>query len=307
MTLVVLVLTYNSESVIRKCLESLKDSMPKNVLVVDNASTDATVKLVKCQFPRVTVFILPRNTGYAAGNNLGIKKALQLTPDYVLILNPDTILDKNCLKELLKDAEAHVGARVLGPKIYSDAGKKMIWSVGGELDKNRYTAKLIGLGEKDKGQYDKGQQVDFVSGTCMLIPRQVLETGARFYEPYFMYYEDVEFCVRTRKIGYTSVVVPEAKLVHYEVSNSHDTLGAKLVNLPGWKLLKNYYLARNHLLFVERNAPIRVKLREILRLPKTVFEHVLQQDTQSLKGVRDYYMRKYGEYEYYEKEGWPKA
>jgi hypothetical protein len=83
--------------------------------------------------------------------------------------------------------------------------------------------------------------------------------------------------------------VPEAKIIHYETSE-----GAKLVHPEGGTdLTKNYYLARNHLLFVERNAPFSVQLRETLRLPKTLWEHFKKGDRSALKGIKDYLLRKY--------------
>lgn len=306
MNVVAVVLTYNSEKVIGECLTSLTQEHRGRVLVIDNASTDNSVKLVKTRFPKVTIDPMSQNLGYAGGNNVGIEKALAMGADYILILNPDVVVEKDCLKYLLMHVEAYVSPQIVGPKIFKGSSHfrsniKLLWSVGGVLDEERYTAKLIGLGEKDKGQYDKSQPVDFVSGTCMLIPKTVLETGLRFYVPYFMYYEDVEFCIRARKLGFTSVVVPEAKITHFETSNNSNLSGAKLIHLPGelrWELrwhVKDYYLARNHLLFVERNAPIRVKLRELIRLPKTIFEHVNEHDAQSLQGVRDYITRKFGQ------------
>ncbi len=249
-------------------------------------------------YPEVEIVVNKLNPGFAGGNNIGIDMFLATHADYMLILNPDTILDKNCLENLLFQAETHVQPRILGPKIYSPDSrlsgndKRQLWSVGGELDEKRYSSKLIGLNETDQGQYEESHEVPFISGTCMLLPREICESGLRFYEPYFMYYEDVEFCVRAKKSGFPSYIVPEAKIAHSETSEGADPSadGPEGVAI----LLKNYYLARNHLLFVERNAPFKVQLREILRLPKTILEHSLNHDKNSLYGIYHYVTRKFG-------------
>lgn len=117
----------------------------------------------------------------------------------------------------------------------------------------------------------------------MFIPAQLLKQGFRFYEPYFMYYEDVEFGVRAAHLGFSPQVVADSVVIHHEQSE-HETA----------KKMKAYYLARNHLLFLERNAPLTIKLREFIRLPKTLFEHVRKQEYTALKGISDYYLRRFG-------------
>lgn len=309
----IVIVTYNSEDVIQTCISSIGTHLRPNIVIVDNASTDSTTSLVEKKFKEIQIRKLQNNLGYAGGNNVGIELALKKRAEYLLILNPDTVLHKDCIKKFLFHAGTHVQTQILGPKIYkvknhvilerSDRisnkkdpigrerslqdDEKILWSVGGVLDKKRYTAKLVGYDENDRGQYDTSQQVDFISGTCMLIPRKILEIGMRFEEKYFLYYEDVEFCMRAKKHGFNSVVVPDAKIDHLEVSES-DSGQAKMSNI------KNYYLARNHLLFVERNASIGVQLREIARIPKSSIEHVVSGDRFAGLGLRDYFLRRFG-------------
>ncbi len=101
------------------------------------------------------------------------------------------------------------------------------------------------------------------------------------YESYFMYYEDVDFCVRARRAGYPLYSVKIPGIMHEE---------------KGWKNNNNqeYYLARNHLLFVERLAPMWLKTHEILRLPKTYYEHMSKKEYGAAAGVRDYLLRRFG-------------
>lgn len=310
--IVVVIVTFNSEKVIEDCLRSLPKFVFLKIIVVDSASKDQTVKLVKKIVPNAVIVQSKKNLGYAKGNNLGIEKALEMEAEQVLILNPDTILHKDCIKKLLMHVETHVQTQILGPKIYQlkvrkestfykvgkeEVKEKLLWSVGGILDKKRWTARLEGFNEIDHGQFNESSEVDFVSGTCMLIPKKALDDGLRFNENYFLYYEDVEFCLRAKRLGYSSIVVPEAELTHLEMSNQnlldkdHNAPSSPFI-LRGGNNLKNYYLARNHLLFVERNAPLRVQLRELIRLPKTIIEHWLKKDTFALQGIKDYFFRK---------------
>src|SRR3989344_1520324 len=242
MKVVAVVVTYNNEDTVVARLTALNKQV-NHIVVVDSASVDTTVERVKT-LKYIELYRVLTNIGFTGGNNIGIEKALQHNPDYVFIVNPDVWLSTNCVKKLLFQAETHVQNRILGPVIYKDQKMQTIWSAGGTLDKKRYTAKLIGYDQKDIGQFVQTNQVGFVSGTCMLVPRQVLASGLRFYEPYFMYYEDVEFCVRAAIQGFSSYEVGEATIIHHENSSQ-----------VAYEMNKRFYLARNHLLFVERNAP----------------------------------------------------
>lgn len=293
-----IVVTHNNSDTIEKCLQSVYDEKIQRVVIVDCLSMDTTLRLVEKSFPQTQIVKLSRNAGYAAANNIGISQCLKKEIDGVLILNPDAYLLPNTIKKLLNSSKKYANKGIFGPQILK-SDKKTIWANGGIIDSKRWTAKLIGNNESTsfeilkpirqaqgkQVQNDKGRKVDFVSGTCILIPRVLLETGLGFFEPYFLYYEDVEFCMRAARIGFPSFIVNNAVVIHDEQSERSQ-----------FKPIKNYYLARNHLLFVERNAPFRVKLREVLRLPRTISEHVHKNDSFSLKGIGDYFRRRFGTY-----------
>ncbi len=272
------IVTFNSIKTITECLDSVIKQPNNRILVVDNGSTDGTKELVKNNYPVIEMINSQKNSGFAGGNNAGINKVLRYKCDYVLILNPDTKLFPNTINNLVSFAKTKSNQGIFGPKIVQPDGK--IWSAGGSLDNKRYSAKLIKFGKSYRSQPEKSCICEFISGTCMLIKAELIKKGLRFYEPYFLYYEDVEFCLKAQKLGFPSYFVDEAEVIHYETSAGNN--------------LKNYYLARNHLLFVERNAPIGVKLHELIRLPKTVFEHYINGDKYALDGVRDYLLRRFG-------------
>lgn len=124
-------------------------------------------------------------------------------------------------------------------------GPGVVGPEAGSLDPKRWTTILSG-----------NKKIDYISGSLMAIHREVYKTIGGFYEPYFMYYEDADISLRAKKAGFE---LRQVKIYGF----GHETHGS-----PG----KNYYLARNHLLFVFRNAPVSVKFHEIFRLPKTLWE-----------------------------------
>ena len=277
----VIILTYNSEKIIRELLDSLKPLKSAfSILVVDNKSKDKTVSIIK-KNKFVKLIANKKNLGFGAGSNIGIKYALSKGADVVFLLNPDTVLKSNFLENfnastvsLLKDE--NIG--IIGAKIYDVNGK--IWSVGGEIEKNRYSGHLIGYEKEDVGQYNNIKEIDYIPGTAMFVKKEVFEKVGFFKEDYFLYYEDVDFCLRIKKAGFELAIDSNIEVIHK--ASSSVGLNSKIMQ---------YYMARNHLIFVERFAPMRVKLREIVRLPKTLYE---ARDKESeLFGIRDYFLRRF--------------
>ncbi|HCM37722.1 MAG: hypothetical protein UV61_C0002G0275 [Candidatus Gottesmanbacteria bacterium GW2011_GWB1_43_11] len=285
-SVVVVIVTFNNQETIAACLNSVLENKLTQVIVVDSASTDDTRELVRQKYAAVNLISLPNNVGFAAGNNLGIELALKEHPTYILILNPDTVLLPGALSALVAAAQHHHQRGIFGPQILRGSDPYVLWSAGGEIDPKRYTAGLIGYNQPVGPSFEKETVCDFVSGTCMLISAALFSFRIRFFAPYFLYYEDVEFCLWAKRFRGFSVYVPQAKILHQETSASGERLQAK-----------SYYLARNHLLFVERCAPFGVKLRELARLPKTLAEHIGSQDLPAVIGIKDYFLRHFGHYE----------
>lgn len=223
------------------------------------------------------------NLGYSGGINRILKKILHKY-DYFFIVNPDVIIKKDCLTLLVKALEKDKTIGIVGPKILQEAGK--IWSLGGVLDKKRYSGGLIGYGKSDIKNNETKKSIDFISGTAMLINKNVFETIGFFAEEYFLYYEDVDFCLRAQKAGFNLAICPDAEITHFASS----TIG---INSP----VQQYYMARNHMWIVEEFAPFSVKLHEFLRLPKTLFQ--ARDKKYELLGIRDYFLRKKGRHDYW--------
>lgn len=256
------------------CLNSLekitKDNFDLKVIVVNNGSTEK-LTLPKYSFsPKILES--KKNLGFSGGHNLGIKFALEKDADYVLILNNDTLVDKNLVSELLRSVESNPIIGIAAPKIYFAPGfefhknryKKnelgqIIWYAGGDMDWKNILASHKGVDEVDKGQFDKTEPTDFASGCCMLIKRDVFEKIGFFDERYFLYYEDNDFCQRARKKGFKVIYAPKAILWHKNASSAGGS-GSDL---------QDYYITRNRLTFGMRYASLKSKLsliRESLAL-----------------------------------------
>ena len=185
------------------------------------------------------------NYGFAGGNNIGIKFALKnLNPDYILLLNNDTVVDKYFLTELVKIGKKNNKIGFLGPKIYYygyEGRKNVISFAGGFL--NYYTGmpKVLGYQEIDQGQYDRVNNVDYAEGSCVLINRDVLEKIGFLDTSYFAYWEEADLCKRGFEAGYRSVYVPKSKIWHKVSTSFNDPL-------------KLYYYSRNKIRFMKKNT-----------------------------------------------------
>lgn len=274
----IIILNWNGKKDTLECLSSIeslsKDNSELLTIVVDNASVDNSKEAIKNEFKEVTLLENKENSGFAKGNNIGFNHALKENADYILILNNDTLLEKNSLKYLLASMEEDKTIGMISPKIYFAPGfefhqerysqeerGKIIWYAGGKIDWNNMLCSHRGVDDVDKGQYDTKGETDFISGCCFLISKEVLEKVGTFDEKYFMYWEDVDLCLRVRKAGWKLIYEPKSIVWHKNARSS---------GRPGTEV-NNYYLTRNRLLFGMRFAAFRTKFalcKEALQLLK---------------------------------------
>lgn len=308
-----IILNWNRGKTTLKCLNSLRNLKIKNfsleIVVVDNGSTDNSVEMIRelndsCfNFKKqsanqlknhllIKLILNKKNLGFAEGNNVGIRYALKNGADYVLVLNNDTTVDKNFLVQLIKQATLINQSGILGPKIYfapgyeyhkkrykkSDLGK-VFWYAGGIIDWKSVYCFHRGVDEVDKGQYDKVEETDFVSGCAMLIKREVFEKIGLFDPRYFLYLEDTDFCLRARKAGFKIFYVPQAKVWHYNASSS--AVGGDL---------HDYFITRNRMLFGIKYAPLKTKLALIKESGRLLLKGRKWQKI----AIKDFYLQKFG-------------
>jgi len=231
-------------------------------------------KLIKIGTKNNDIFVRDNTNddiGYAAAINEVVRKKINEYENF-LILNPDISFKGNFIKPLLEVIEQDL-SDIVGPIIYDERGK--IWGSAGILDRKRYSAGL------NKRKLEDLTFVDFVPGTAMLIKKAVFKKIGFFTEDYFLYYDEVDFQYRAAKAGFRLAINPSASIIHF----ASYTVGKSSYAM-------RYYIARSHLLFVERFAPFLIKIRELIRLPRTIYQ--ARNDKAELLGIRDYFLRRFG-------------
>jgi len=191
-------------------------------------------------------------TTFAEGCNIGIRYALaHMEPEYVLLLNNDTVVAPDFLDELVSVAEADPRIGILGPKIYYydfHGRKDVIWAAGGKVRWwHPWVYDGIGTNERDAPRYNRLGSVDWVSGSAMMIKRGTVETLSYLDPRYFFGNEDVEYCIRARKRGLKVVYVPTARVWH-KVGKSRKKRGPRFSDLPPYyRLLRRNWLQQDWL------------------------------------------------------------
>lgn len=243
----IIIVTWNGKEDCLTCLSSLRNLVPPrpSIILVDNGSTDDTVEVITERFPEVTIITSPSNLGFAGGNNLGIERALTEGADYVCLLNNDTAVDPHFLEELLRFAAADPRAGILGSRILYYDRPDMIWSYG--IAVNRISGRIYTTYNNRKDSEISGviTQVDAVSGAAMLLKREMLQEVGLLDEDYYLYFEDVDLCLRARRMGYKIVTVSSSRVRH-KVSGS---MGGE------YSRMTVYYATRNHLLIGKKQLP----------------------------------------------------
>ena len=257
-TVAIIILCYNGVADTLACLRSLDTvAYPRDrlqVIVVDNASSDGTVEAVGAAYPGITILQTGANLGYAAGNNAGLRYALERGFDYALLLNNDVEVAPDFLGALVAAAEADPQVGVAGPTIYYDRAPNLIWSAGGAIDWRRGSSAMRGLDTPDRGQYARVAEVDFVSGCALLCKRAAIEWAGLLDERFFMYYEETEWCVRIARAGFRCIHVPQSHIWH-KITPERQAASPRV----------NYYMVRNRLLFLHiARAPFAAWLHALL-------------------------------------------
>ncbi|MEW5760322.1 MAG: glycosyltransferase family 2 protein [Candidatus Thermoplasmatota archaeon] len=213
----IIILNWNGMAYLEECLKSVFDLEYKNfeVILVDNASTDCSVDLVKEKFPQVKIIVNEENFGFAKGNNIGIKSA---GGEYIVLLNNDTKVDKKWLSELVRVADENENVGMCASKMLFYAQPDtinstgmQIWISGGTSDR--------GFGKKDIGQFDSLEDVIGPCAGAALYKKNMLDYIGFFDEDYFMYFEDTDLALRGLFQGWKCKFVPSAIVYHkYQAS-----------------------------------------------------------------------------------------
>lgn len=276
----IVLVNYNGRNFLKNCIESIRAQTYNNIslLIVDNNSSDDSVNYLKSTYPEIPVIVCSKNHGFAKGNNIGIRRALEAGADYILLLNVDTVIDEHLVEYLMKEADSQT---VTVPKIYSDKRMMKIWYSGGEIDYINGRAFHY-----EKWECSEGNEVSFACGCCILIHKNILERVGMFDEHYYLYFEDTDFSARLAKENIKIKYVKEARMWH-KVGGSGGDKGA---------LIKTYYITRNRLYFINKfQDEIQVKALQIAW--ETFWKYVITEKNKEKRkyvwwGIRDFYRKK---------------
>jgi N-acetylglucosaminyl-diphospho-decaprenol L-rhamnosyltransferase len=226
----VVIVSYRRPDLLQRCLASLGEHPPGCALharVIDNASGDATTEMVRSEFPMVELIVNPKNRGFAAAANQGIRAG---NAQFVLVLNPDCELHEGTLDRLLEIMDTHPDVGICGPALIRPSGEpdhaakrnfptplSSLGHFAGVGRRPRAPAALRGYAAPD---LTRGGQVDAVNGAFMLIRRSALEEVGPFDEGYWMYMEDLDLCYRMREASWLTWYEPSVVAIHHKGGSS---------------------------------------------------------------------------------------
>lgn len=296
----IILLNWNGWKDTIECLKSLKriDYPNYQIVLVDNGSTDESVFQLKnfCSEHNEDLIFLENqnNLGFAEGNNVGIKHALENQADYVLLLNNDTTVELDFLTQLIKAAESDRKIGMLGPKINFYNHKDRIWFLGGKINRllNKGTHLYYDQVDSVENLPNELFEVDYFTGCALLIKKEVIEKIGLMWDGYFLYYEDTDWNLKAKKNGWKVIVAPKAKIYH-KVSRSTKPGSSSYV----------YYHTRNGLYLAKRNGSFLIRfcvyLNSVWILIKQIIKFIFIPKKRIwakavMKGMGDFYLGRTG-------------
>jgi GT2 family glycosyltransferase len=197
----VIIPTWNLLTDLIECIESVNNSTYKNLItvIIDNNSTDGTAKYIQNNYPEIKLIQNESNLGYAKAINQGIKSARLDDAEYFFILNNDTIIQPNTINSLYNIFLSNKDTGIVAPKVLYFENPEIIFSIGDKVIPPIPIPIGYGYKKKDSNKYSKIFELDYVTGCAMLLSNQTINKVGFFNEQFFMYYEDAEYCYRTRK------------------------------------------------------------------------------------------------------------
>jgi GT2 family glycosyltransferase len=234
---------------------------PKQIVFVDNGSSDGMRQQLALRYPTLPQIVNHSNLGYGAGNNQGIRWALEHGAAAVLLVNNDVTLEAGCLDYLLGHLEREPSLGIVGPRVLEADRKERVWAAGGRLDWRQNLSTLRGHGALDGPQWQREEPVDYVIGCALLARCEVFEMAGELDAAYFAYHEDLEFCVRARAAGFDVRHLGQKAAYH----DAHHSTGG------GYNPRRKYMMGVNTIWFLRAHGHARHWLRfiafDVLTLP----------------------------------------
>lgn len=272
MKVVAVVVNWNGGAENLRCLDALLAERPSiaHVLLVDNASSDGSRELVARRCPEVEIVDSGSNLGYAGGNNLGLRRALELGAEAVLVVNNDVVVERGSVARLAGALEESRDVGIVGPRVVFRDDPARLWAAGGVLTWRQNLTTLRGFGARDGEGFRRDVDVDYVPGCALMLRRDALGALGGFDERYFAYTEDVDLGLRARRAGFRSRCIGSARAFHQPSSSTGG----------GYNPRRKYMMAVNSVHFLRTWGGPREKLRflvyDVLTLPLVVADGFLR-------------------------------
>jgi len=224
----IIIVNYNAGRLLKECIDSIyKESIatPFDVWVVDNDSQDNSIAIIKQYYPKVNVIENRTNIGFAKANNMALSKS---KTDYFLLLNPDTVVRDNAIEKVVKFMDRNPKVGIVGCRVLNEDGTLQLACRRSIPTPHVSFFRLTGLSKlfphsKIMAKYnltyldpDKPHEVDAVSGAFLMIRKKVVDNISMLDERFFMYGEELDWCLRTKKAGWKVMYYPDAEIIHYK-------------------------------------------------------------------------------------------
>lgn len=251
----IIIVSWNVSALLAACLRSVyaQSVGPYSfeVAVVDNASSDGSVTMIRTQYPQAQLLANSANLGFTQANNLALADC---KARYALLLNPDTKLTEGAIQNMLDYMEVHPEVGMVGPRLVYSDGRP-------QPSRRRFPTLRMALAESTPWEWhfphnrlarayrledrsdDATQEVDWVTGACMLVRREIWEQVGAFDERFFMYSEELDWCRRIVAAGWHVVYLPTATVIHYEGASSEQVVAARSIRFNASKI---HYFRKHH-------------------------------------------------------------
>jgi len=275
----IITVNYNGLNDTCELIESIRQhvTLSYELIVVDNASSEDETTYLKDHYEEIICIRCKENLGFSGGNNMGIRQA---HGKYILLLNNDTLVKNDSFRFLIETLESDSRIGAVSPKIKFAFPPQNIQFAGyTSLSSITLRNRLIGFGEKDKGQYDAPAPTPYLHGAALMLKRETIQKAGLMPEIYFLYYEELDWCTQMTRLGFKLYYEPRCTVFHKESQST----GQK-------SPLRTFYMTRNRLLYAIRNVTGITKYMSVIyqisiALPKNCLIFTIQRRPDLMKAA----------------------
>ena len=292
LSIAVILVNWKKYNLTSKCIDSLNKSNYKNfkIILVDNEYSEKSLIDLRNKHKELIVFKEKNNLGFAGGNNIGIRYALENDYDYIMLLNNDTEVKENFILPLVERIEKDHFLGAVQPLILNFSNKSIIWNAGGKLNKFLGLTSTRLNNNKLNSSIVFDDYTDWISGCCILIKSEILTKVGLLDEKFFNYYEDVDWSLRMKNLGYDLGFVKESIIYHHGSSSSKNKKTKE--GVISSKI--HYFNIRNHILLLKKHKNLfnffGIIFFQIIKITSYVFYFLIRfrfnKLTMVLKGLK---------------------